>query len=393
MTALDSSARHLVGVLGGRRTASVDRHGTLRTERALWSIEWWVGGEDRWHVARREAAVRQSLVDDMPVVRTAMRVPGGDAVHEVFGATPDAAVIDVENASPAPFVVALVVTGATVVALDDSTVLVDGVPAIGALRPPSRWAAVTDGTITDLVTAGDAVDGPMPVVRDRAARVDAAFLYPIAHRTRLRFGVALGRHDTAGIRGLDLTAVPAADAVARGWRAQLDRGMRVELPDPALQAAVDGARAQALLAAQTGRVDPEVVAALEDWGFDDEAVGGWNRLGFMARRRARRRGPVDETAGPAARLLAVRRRLLTEGDEGRPLVLLPGPPDAWRGQPLDVRDAPTRRGPVSYSVRWHGDRPALLWEIPAGTHAIAPVLDATWSTDQVRGETLLAPRP
>jgi len=393
VTPPDPPSRHLVGVLGGRRTASVDPHGTVHTERALWSLEWWVGGDDRWHLARREAAVRQTLVDDMPVVRTAMRVPGGDAVHEVFGATPDAVVVDVENASPAPFVVALVVVGATVVMLDDSTVFVDGVPALAALRPPSRWASAIDGTLADVVTSGDAIDGPMPVVRDRGARVEAAFLYPVAHRTRLRFGVALGRHDTAGIAGLDLTAVSAAPDVARGWRAQLDRGMRVSLPDPALQAATDEARAQVLLAGQMGRVEPDVVAALEDWGFDDEAVAAWNRLGLLARRQARKRRPVDESAGPAALLLGLRRRLLVEEDAvDGPLALLPELPDAWRGQAVDVRAVPTRLGPVSYSVRWHGERAALLWELPPGARAIAPGLDPTWSTDQPRGESLLAPR-
>jgi hypothetical protein len=85
----------------------------------------------------------------------------------------------------------------------------------------------------------------------------------------------------------------------------------------------------------------------------------------------------------------LRRRLLLE--DGANLTLLPALPPAWRGQPLDVRAAPTRLGPVSYSVRWHGERAALLWELPAGVHASSPGLDPTWSTDASRGETLLAP--
>ena len=40
-------------------------------------------------------------------------------------------------------------------------------------------------------------------------------------------------------------------------------------------------------------------------------------------------------------------------------------PREWIGLPIDVRDAPTRKGPVSCSVRWHADRPALLWDGPA----------------------------
>ena len=68
-------------------------------------------------------------------------------------------------------------------------------------------------------------------------------------------------------------------------------------------------------------------------------------------------------------------------------------PDAWRGRELDVHDAPTRRGSVSYAVRWHGRRPALLWDVPAGVELRAPGLDPEWSTTEARGEALLAPGP
>jgi len=73
------------------------------------------------------------------------------------------------------------------------------------------------------------------------------------------------------------------------------------------------------------------------------------------------------------------------------LALLPAWPESWRGQPVDVRSAPTRRGPVSFSVRWHGDRPALLWEAPPGARVTAPGLDPTWSSDAASGEVLLGP--
>lgn len=397
----DTYGEHLVGVLGGTRHATVDGAGTVRPQRALWSLEWWIGGDDRWHVPAHEAAVRRSLVDDMPVVRTAMRIPGGDAVHEVYGVTGDAVVIDVENASPAPFVLAIVVRGATVVARFDTTVLVDSVPAITALRPPSRWASSSTGALESIVTSGGAHEAEMPVLRDRHATLDCAFLYPVAHRTRLRFAVALGRHDTAGVRELDLTAMPDAATVVRGWQAQLARGMRVELPDPARQSEIDAARACVLLAGQANLPAPAVVAALEDWGFDEEALTAWHRLGFFAKRRAARRdvgaspasSPGSMASGSAAltaahRLLAIRRQLLRE--DARTLQLFPEWPSAWNGQAVDVRDAPTRLGPVSFSVRWHGERPALLWEAPAGAQVCAPGLDPTWASSDQRGETLLA---
>ena len=395
----------LVGLLGGARVAVVDDRGTVRPERALWSLEWWIGAEDRWHRAARETAVRQSLVDGMPVIRTAMRVPGGDAVHEVYGASGSAVVVDIENASPAPFVAALVVRGATVVTLSDGELVVDSVPAVRAQRAPSRWAFATDGSLAAIVERGDARDGAMPVVRDRRATVDVALLYPVAHRTRLRAAVALGRHDTTGIGTLDLTTVPSADAVARGWHAQLGRGLRVTLPDAALQSAVDTGRAQLLLAGQAWRADPAVYATLEDWGFDDEALVAWGRLGVLDRRRARRPRSQHKDAGASwaqarslasddgatratALLDAVHRGLVHERAPDE-VDMLPTWPVEWRGQPLDARDVPTRAGLVSFSVRWHGTRPALLWEAPAGTTVRAPGLDPSWVTHDAQGETLL----
>ena len=63
-----SGPHQLVGVLGGTRVAAVDAIGTVRPERAIWSLEWWIGADDRWHVPRHEAAVRQARVDGTPVV-------------------------------------------------------------------------------------------------------------------------------------------------------------------------------------------------------------------------------------------------------------------------------------------------------------------------------------
>ena len=68
-----------------------------------------------------------------------------------------------------------------------------------------------------------------------------------------------------------------------------------------------------------------------------------------------------------------------------------------RVRSVEVHDAPTRWGRVSYAVRWHGARPALLWHLEqregvAGPWRItAPRFDPSWSTTEARGEALLAP--
>jgi hypothetical protein len=74
-------------------------------------------------------------------------------------------------------------------------------------------------------------------------------------------------------------------------------------------------------------------------------------------------------------------------------------PAAWLGQPVEVHNVPTRIGAVSWAVRWHGERPALLWEVaphdPSGNPpaVTAPGLDPAFAATGWQGETLLAPMP
>ncbi|MCZ7527045.1 MAG: hypothetical protein M5U14_12075 [Acidimicrobiia bacterium] len=211
--------------------------------------------------------------------------------------------------------------------------------------------------------------------------------------------------------GLDPATLPSAADVVRGWAAQLDRGLRVELPDDVAGTA-DAARAALLL--RTGsrrRPAPGEVAALEDWGFDAEAVAAWRRLHLGGRRQAARRprrpgrwAPVAAwlgrrsptrswPEGPAGFLLDLRALLVRDAPDGE-VHLMGELPPGWAGAGLGVRGAPTRRGLVSYAIRWHGDRPALLWEVDGpGAVLRAPGLDPAWVSDARRGEALLAPVP
>ena len=74
-------------------------------------------------------------------------------------------------------------------------------------------------------------------------------------------------------------------------------------------------------------------------------------------------------------------------------------PDAWLGQSWEVHDLPTAFGQLGFAVRWHGDRPALLWELAEHDDGrrgdpltlTAPGLDPRWRSVERRGEALLAP--
>ena len=79
------------------------------------------------------------------------------------------------------------------------------------------------------------------------------------------------------------------------------------------------------------------------------------------------------------------------------LVMLPAPPQPWSRSSIDARSLVTRHGALSFSVRWHGPRPALLWELePArGQHSSQTTvrcgLDQSWQSGAPAGEALLRP--
>ena len=83
-------------------------------------------------------------------------------------------------------------------------------------------------------------------------------------------------------------------------------------------------------------------------------------LAGTARRRPGRRSGHDRAAN-AALVRAVRSLLVRDESDG--LALLPVFTDGWYGGGIEVHDLPTDWGRLSYGVRWHGQRPALLWEL------------------------------
>jgi hypothetical protein len=97
-------------------------------------------------------------------------------------------------------------------------------------------------------------------------------------------------------------------------------------------------------------------------------------------------------AGAANVVLQARATLFSEAPDH--LDLLPALPPTWYGSGVEVHDAPTAAGRLSYAIRWHGSRPALLWDLVAHDDAAVtirvPGLDPSWSTTEPRGDALLA---
>lgn len=238
-------------------------------------------------------------------------------------------------------------------------------------------------------------------------------------------GLALGgfgsqvRQVTAGLVGRDwvpdLRDVRPGDAAAAldgiAWSTGLHDGSCAEplleagvllvrsaarADDPATVVRAESALARlALIAGQTGTAE-----TIDDRvGLGHEPVLGRTELTTVLERAADTGAWDHDDPQVAARVLGViRLAAVTERwEHGRPVLdVFSDWPAAWRGGPAELDQVPTVFGRLSLALRWHGYRPALLWELDAGDERWGPVrlrcpgLDPAWSTTEPTGETLLA---
>jgi len=292
----------LVGTVGSPTATPVDPAGLVVGDG--WSLDWWIGADDRWHLPAAEAAVRQQLVADAPVVETLLRVPGGDAVHRAYGVRSPRAdgdewvVAEVRNATAIPFAVALVLrpfvadavgsaTEITVEPVDGGTgrdvahlVSVDGRPAVVVPRRPARVAAgsAAAGDPVAVVTAGEA-GADLVAAHCPEGLASLALVFPLTHTATLRAVLPVGPCEA---RVAYPAVLPDAAVVASGWDAH--RGpVRVEVPEPRLTAGLARASAHVQLAA-----DGEVVrrdghrSPAVDPGATEVILGAYDLLGRHA---------------------------------------------------------------------------------------------------------------
>ncbi|MGB3736105.1 MAG: hypothetical protein WA964_14200, partial [Ilumatobacter sp.] len=180
---------------------------------------------------------------------------------------------------------------------------------------------------------------------------------------------------------------------------------------------VEPAERVAKHASRRGASDDDVADALAALGAcrivairagDERAASDIDRT---ARRLAAKHGTVAASAGSAGAITSfadvrrgssvgrfvrsIERRV---ADGGR---LLPGGmPTSWLGSNFEIHGVPTSpTTTVSFAVRWHGERPAVLWEqhVTGDSPTVevsAPDVDPDWRTTEATGETLWpAPAP
>jgi hypothetical protein len=290
----------MVGGLGSPWEAIVDPRGLVTPWFDGWSLDWGHVEEGRWVHPADPSEVRQQLELLPPVVRTELPIPGGILIHRAYGLSEpsEAVVVELENASDRTVDAGLVLRphnpeGLAVVErveLRSEEVLVDGHPAVALPRRPDR-VALSGFSGPDAVDA--VLDGTAPgadAVEDPVGLGQAAFVYVLGPRERIR--CALYREPQDGDRRrsrrhprIDAVDLPGPETEAPAWEAALGRGMRVRLPDPELQRAVEANLAFGLLLHDGDSITPGPftyhrfwfrdaafqLAALDRWGFHGEA--------------------------------------------------------------------------------------------------------------------------
>jgi hypothetical protein len=385
------------GVTGGTWRASITPWGAIEVWEArpeVATLDWFVAADDRWHVPSEEATVRQRRVDGTPVVETRLRVPRGDVVQQVYSCADSGGVtvIEITNESTLPVAIAF-----------------------------SHRQVMTERPVVDVPIEG--IELP-----------PTAFVMPLGHRATVRLGIA---HDGAGNRPLP-TGLPSAIQVVRGWSTLTDRAGRLLLPDGELGAtlaerivaercdlalgavpeAADEPEAFAValheLVRMGERTDPwlpQLVVAVEaigrrhaGWAGDIALDAAGRTLALageqravrdlertVARRHARSKPPVSPPGGPM--VIAWLESQLLHGGQ----LFAQGMPSEWFGQPIEAYGLPAGRTPttVAFAVRWHGERPAVLWEQTGDPVTLsAPVCAPGWSAATTTGEALWpAPAP
>ena len=398
----------VIGSLGHPWRADVSPGGEVRPWDGSPSTSWWVAAEDRWHDPMSESGVRQHCVDGVPVVETRLRIPGGDVIARV-GAAPDHAgltVFEFRNESPAAIAVA--VAGGHVLASRSTE------PRPGPGAPPASDAVVV----------------------------------PVGHRAMATVVVAHDPQRCPSWPG----DVPELDALVRGWVGATDRVSRISVAGDRVGEELRRVRSQWVLAPVDPSDDPVVVLGhlIERIAMGD-SFGIWAdefaaNLAAVVRTtttrgprrlsRRRRSTPLPGHHGILVRAAATLKAagedravgdleaILAQVATGTPdaastslptmaiedrfartlsgagAVLMPeGLDPAWFGTAIEAHGLVVGGGRrLSYALRWHGERPAVLWEVTGGSDSSpwrveGGGLDPHWSSTEVRGEALLGVPP
>ncbi len=415
-----------VGVRGGAWLGGVNAWGDVFVD-GKERLRWFVAADDRWYRPSRETTVRQREISGVPVIETRIKVPGGDAVQRVYGVADfgGAIVVEVFNDSSLPFAVAFD-RGDIAAMREPSPTGVQGIdlPVGSVVFPVGHHATMRVAIlIGDLernlerkISAQELESLPSFEQVERgwlaalrvASRVDVpeASWESILTTQRCKLLLAGGGATGDGESGRDDDFV---DLI-------LDRAERVKLGDKADQWVDE-------VAAATESVIRRCAKNRNAKWFDERAIvlasmvlnragekrgqkdiaQAWSRVvsdavgsgDFGSVLRVDAEVGRDQIANfSGVRQIAwVESQLVAQRHDGVIEICPRGIDAAWLGANFEChRLVASAEHLISFAVRWHGEKPALLWEIdgPAGARVAASAVDGTFSSVEMRGETLLS---
>jgi hypothetical protein len=402
-----------VGVRGAAWSAGVSAWGDLFVEDQE-RLRWFIAADDRWYRPSRETTVRQREVSSVPVIETRIKVPGGDAVQRVYGVANfgGAIVVEIYNDSSLPFAVAF----------DRGD--------ISTMREPSP-------------TGVQGIDLPAGSV-----------VFPVGHHAMMRAAVLVGAGVDAANRRLtaqEIESLPSFEQVERGWLGALQISSRVDVPNLSWSSVLTSQRCKVLLSNSAELAESSDISLVVDLLLDraervrlgdkpaqwvDEVAVATERIlkqcaktqsvqwfeerallgaGMVLNRAGESRGLQDfvsvwsrlaeagrisdlalaspEIAGTVRQIAWIESQLVAQRRDGVIEICPCGIDKSWLGVNFECHKLlASPEHLISYAVRWHGEKPALLWEIdgPVGAKVAASAIDRTFSSTEMRGETLLS---
>ena len=398
-----------VGVRGAAWSAGVSAWGDLFVEDQE-RLRWFIAADDRWYRPSRETTVRQREVSGVPVIETRIKVPGGDAVQRVYGVANfgGTIVVEIYNDSSLPFAVAF----------DRGD--------ISTMREPSP-------------TGVQGIDLPA-----------GSAVFPVGHHATMRAAILING-DSRQISAGELESLPSFEQVERGWLGALQISSRVDVPDLSWSSVLTSQRCKVLLSNSAELTESSDINLLVDLLLDraervrlgdkpaqwvDEVAVATERIlkqcaktqsvqwfeerallsaGMVLNRAGESRGLQDfvsvwsrlaeagrisglalaspEIAGTVRQIAWIESQLVAQRRDGVIEICPCGIDKSWLGVNFECHKLlASPEHLISYAVRWHGEKPALLWEIdgPVGAKVAASAIDHTFSSTEMRGETLLS---
>jgi hypothetical protein len=416
-----------VGVRGGAWLGGVNAWGDVFVD-GKERLRWFVAADDRWYRPSRETTVRQREISSVPVIETRIKVPGGDAVQRVYGVADfgGAIVVEVFNDSSLPFAVAFD-RGDIAAMREPSPTGVQGIdlPVGSVVFPVGHHA-----TLRVAILIGD-------LERNLERKISAQELESLPSFEQVERGWL------AALRVASRVDVPEAswESILTTQRCKLlltagggvtgdgdtgsnddfvdlilDRAERVKLGDKADQwvdevAAATESVIRRCAKNQNAKWFEEraiVLASMvlnragekrgqkdiaQAWSRVVSDAGGSGDFGSVLGVDAEvGRDQIANFSG-VRQIAWVESQLVAQRHDGVIEICPRGIDATWLGANFEChRLVASAEHLISFAVRWHGEKPALLWEIdgPAGARVAASAVDGTFSSVEMRGETLLS---